>query len=411
MEIIALNNATRQNKILKVAAYARVSTLSEEQKTSYDSQVAHFETLIRSSKRWEFAGIYADQGRSGLKAEKRPQFLQMIEDAKAGKIDVILCKSISRFARNSVEAQEYAHLLKEHDVEVRFERESLSTFDAQAEMVFNFLTAVAEEESKSISENTKWTYKKLAEQGIRHLGNNRVLGYDEVEGELVPNEQAWIPKLIFMLYADGKTYLEIANELEEKKAVRLRCDNRFTQTQIQRILQNEIYVGDRLIQKKPHTDIKTKKPKWGEEYESFYVEEDHKGIVGRELWDEVQQRLEKTRNQRDNGIYRRHGSHFLFGRILCGECGEPMIRRVDRSNGNETTSWICKDRRKGKKGNGCKNLIIPEEELLEALTEALGSEWNGTENADEKTFECLKMVKIFEDGRIEVDLNEERKTA
>jgi len=365
MEIIALNNATRQNKILKVAAYARVSTLSEEQKTSYDSQVAHFETLIRSNKRWEFAGIYADQGRSGLKAEKRPQFLQMIEDAKAGKIDVILCKSISRFARNSVEAQEYAHLLKEHDVEVRFERESLSTFDAQAEMVFNFLTAVAEEESKSISENTKWTYKKLAEQGIRHLGNNRVLGYDEIEGELVPNEQAWIPKLIFMLYADGKPMQEIIKMLDNKGAKRLRNDTPFDARTIGHILSNEIYVGDRLLQKAPHSDLKTKRPKKGESYESFYIEEDHEGVVSRELWDSVQERLEKERERKAKGIIINHNTHFLYGRLICGECGEYLTRKSYQRKVGTVKGWICKDRSKGKKGNGCKNLIISEDDLLE----------------------------------------------
>ena len=260
MEIIALDN-TRRSRNLRVAAYARVSTDTEEQKSSYDSQVGYFTELIQNNPKWDFVEVYADLGKSGLKAEMRPDFLRMIEDAKAGKMDVILVKSISRFARNSLEAQEFAHLLKEYDVEVRFEREGLSTFDPQAEMIFDFLTAVAEQESKSISENTIWALKHLAEQGIRHLGNNRVLGYDEIDGVLTPNEQAWIPKLIFEAYAAGKSYNEIADELEEKEASRLRSNSRFTPTQILRVLQNEIYVGDRQIQKKPHIDWKTKKPK------------------------------------------------------------------------------------------------------------------------------------------------------
>jgi len=158
-------------------------------------------------------------------------------------------------------------------------------------------------------------------------------------------------------------------------------------------------------------DYKTKKPKWGEEYESFYVEDDHEGIVSREVWETVQKRLEETRTLRDNGVFRRHNSHFLFGRILCGECGEPMIRRTDNSKGNSAVSWICKDRRKGKKGNGCKNLIIPENELLEALSETLGVEWLGVESAKESDFDSLKTVKIFDDGKIEIELHVERKTA
>ena len=410
MEIIRIENQ-KERKKPRVAAYARVSTLTEEQATSYEGQVAYFDALIKSNPNWDFAGVYADQGKSGLSAEKRPGFLQMIEDAKAGKIDVILVKSISRFARNCLEAQQYAHLLKEYGTEVRFEREALSTFDPHSEMVFNFLTAVAEEQSRSISENTVWSLKKLAEKGVRHLGNNRVIGYDEIDGVLTPNDQAWIPELIFTRYAEGKTYVEIADELEEKEAGRLRCNSRFTQTQIQRVLRNEIYVGDRLIQKQPHVDFKTGKPKWGEEYESFYVEEHHEGIVSREVWDAVQKRLEEIKKERDNGIYRKHGSHFLFGRILCGECGEPMIRRVERKGGKETINWVCKDRRKGKKGNGCKNLILPEEEVLEALAEALGYEWNGVENVDEKIFDTLKAVRVYEDGTLCVELHEEAKTA
>lgn len=410
MQIIPQGNVKR-DKVLRVAAYCRVSTDKEEQEKSYDSQVEYFTEVIQGNKKWEFAGIYADLGGSGVSADFRPEFLRMIEDAKAGKIDLILCKSISRFGRNSLEAKEYAYLLKGLDVEVQFEREGLSTFDPHAEMVFNFLTAVAEEEAKSTSENVIWTYEKLGRQGIRHLGNNRVLGYNEIDGVLTPNEQAWIPKLIFTRFAEGKSYAQIADELEEKAAGRLRCDSRFTQTQLLRILQNEIYVGDRRIQKKPHMDYKTKKPKWGEEYESFYVEDDHEGIVIREVWETVQKRLEETRTLRDNGVFRRHNSHFLFGRILCGECGEPMIRRTDNSKGNSAVSWICKDRRKGKKGNGCKNLIIPENELLEALSETLGVEWLGVESAKESDFDSLKTVKIFDDGKIEIELHAERKTA
>ena len=410
MEIIRIENK-RAKKIPRVAAYARVSTLTEEQAGSYEGQVAYFDALIKSNPNWDFAGVYADQGKSGLSAEKRPGFLQMIEDAKAGKIDVILVKSISRFARNSLEAQQYVHILKEYGVEVRFEREALSTFDPHSEMVFNFLTAVAEEQSRSISENTVWSLKKLAEKGIRHIGSNRVLGYDEIDGVLTPNEQAWIPELIFTMFAEGETFLNITNELEARNAERIRSENRFTVSQLLSILKNEIYVGDRLIQKQPHADFKTKKPKWGEEYESFYVEEHHEAIISREIWEKVQERLSKKEEEKKCGIYKRPNSHFFYGRILCGECGEPMIRRTERGKNGDAVYWICKDRRKGKKGNGCKNLILPEEEVLEALTEALGYEWNGMENADEKIFDVLKTVRVYEDGTLSIELHEEAKTA
>lgn len=410
MEIIKTESKRKTQK-LKVGAYARVSTDKEEQDESYDTQVSYFEDLINANPRWEFVEVYADQGKTGLCAAKRPNFLRMIADAEAGKLDLILVKSISRFGRNSLEAQEYVHKLKGLGVEVQFEKEGFSSFDAQSEMIFNFLTAIAEEGSKSISKNVRIAYKRLAEQGIRHIGNNRVLGYDEIDGELVPNEQAWIPKLIFEAYAEGRGFKEIADELEKRDASRLRSDKSFTVSQILCILENEIYVGDRQIQKAPHTDYKTKRPMTGTDYETFYVEEDHEGIVSREVWDRVQNRLKSEKTDRDNGIYRRPNSHFLFGRILCGECGEPMIRRVEKSKSGEKVTWICKDRRKGKKGNGCKNLIIPEEELLEALTETLGAKWNGIDSVDERVFDKLKTVKIYDDGSIEVELNEEKKTA
>ena len=150
---------------------------------------------------------------------------------------------------------------------------------------------------------------------------------------------------------------------------------------------------------------------WCKTWLDHVYEKHHEGIVSRELWDVVQRRLEETETQRNNGIYKRNASHFLFGRIICGECGEPMIRRVDKSNENESITWICKDRRKGKKGNDCKNMILPENELLEALTEALGCEWNGAENVDEKIFDTLKAVRIYEDGRVETDLEEKKEIA
>lgn len=250
-------------------------------------------------------------------------------------------------------------------------------------MIFNFLTAIAEEGSKSISDNVRVTYKRLAEQGVRHLGNNRVLGYDEVDGELVPNEQAWIPKPIFEVYAQGLPLCSIIKLLEINEAKRLKSKKDFNVRTLHSMLKNEIYVGDRQIQKAPHSDYKTKRPIVGTNYETFYIEDDHEGIVSREVWATVQAKLEETKVKRNNGIHEKRHSHFLYGRFICGECGEPMTRKTHRGN---KRVWICKDRKQGSKGNGCKNLIIPEDELLEALSETLGVAWNGVENVNEKDF-------------------------
>ena len=299
-------------------------------------------------------------------------------------------------------------MLKGLGVEVRFEREGFSTFDAQSEMIFNFLTAIAEEESKSISENVRVTYHRLAEMGIRHIGSNRVLGYDEIDGELVPNEQAWIPVLIFTEYAQGTAICEIIKLLKAKNAKRMKSEKDFEAITINSILKNEIYVGDHRIQKQPHTDYKTKRPVEGTDYDTYYIEDDHQGIVSRETWEKVQARLQSTGTKRAEGIHAKSYSHFLYGRIICGECGEPMTRKTHRGN---LKVWICKDRKMGSKGNGCKNLIVPEDELLEALAGAIGQDWNGAENVDEKTFENLKTVRIYEDGSVEVEMCAEQRTA
>lgn len=288
----------RETRKMNLAAYARVSTLTEEQEESFETQVAYYTALIRKTEQWNFTGVYADHGKSGLSAAKRPAFQRMIRDAMAGKIDVILVKSISRFGRNSLEAQTYTHLLKENGVEVRFEREGVSSFEPQMDMVFNFLAAVAQEEARSISENIRWTYAKLAEQGIRHLGNNRVLGYDEVDGVLTPNRDAWAVRFIFEQYAQGRTMRAIADELETRGFKTLRGKKKLSVATIAGILRNEIYKGDRRLQKAPPREFLTRKPDLTREYISYYVEDDHEGIVSRALWDKAQQALAEARKPR-----------------------------------------------------------------------------------------------------------------
>ena len=358
----------------KVAAYARVSTLTEAQDESFETQVAYYTALISSNPQWIFAGVYADHGKSGLSAEKRPDFIRMMNDAMDGKIDIILVKSISRFGRNSLEAQTYVHKLREKGVEVKFEREGISSFDAQADMVFNFLVAVAQEESKSISQNTRWANEKLAKQGIRHLGNNRVLGYDEVNGVLTPNKDAWVVKYIFEEYAAGKSMLQICDGLEKKGFVTMTGNTKMRPSTISSILHNELYKGDQRIQKKPPKDLLSKKPDYSKEYTSYYVEDNHEAIVSRELWDKVQEILTVPKTS-----YIRNDSHPLKGKIVCGECGMPF-KRVTR-RGHKT--WVCKGRHTG---SGCRCAIIKEEILEKKLEEGE-----------------FRKITVYEDGRIKVE--------
>ena len=206
----------------KVAAYARVSTLMEQQEESYETQRKYYETLIRNHPEWEFAGIFADRGISGTQADKRTDFMRMMEAARNGKIDIILCKSISRFSRNVVDTQHYVHELKSLHVEVLFEKEGISSFDGTADMIFSIMASVAEMESRSISENVKWGVRRRQEAGTFHVGSNHMLGYDEIDGKLTPNQDAWIVKLIFEEYAQRIPISDIIKHLSEKGAKRMR---------------------------------------------------------------------------------------------------------------------------------------------------------------------------------------------
>lgn len=291
MEITTIESYSNK-RIRKVVAYARVSTLQEEQNYSFENQKEYYQRLINSHDRWIYAGIYADPGLSGTN-KKRPQFQKMISDAKEGKIDLILVKSISRFARNGSDTQNIIHELKAYNVEVYFEEQGLSSFNRNLEMVMNMLAMIAENESRSLSQNIKWSLNRKAEKGIRHIGNNKVFGYDEINGQLIPNGSAKYIEIIFEEYATGKNCTQISNKLFSMGIKPLRGGDTFKQCTLLQMLKNEIYCGDRLIQKQPPIDMYTKKPDFSRDYDSYYVEEHHESIVSKELWLRVQERIKK----------------------------------------------------------------------------------------------------------------------
>lgn len=371
-----------------MAAYARVSTLSEDQEESYETQVRYYTSLIEATEGWELAGIYADQGITGTSALKRPQFLRMLEDARAGKINLILCKSISRFSRNFVEAQKYVHELKSINVEVRFEKEGISSFDPGSDLIFSLMAAIAQEESRSISENVKWSYRRLAEVGIRHVGNHRMLGYKEVDGKLTPNEDAWMVRLMFEEYAAGCSPNEIIQHLQEKGAKRMRSEEPFSWSAILVILHNEAYVGDRLIQKTAPQNYLTKKPDPTVEYDSKLVHNDHEALVSREVWNQVQQRLFRSKQEREKGLFADHRSHVLYGHLFCAECGEPYRRYTAQIVSGTHKVWRCRGR---VNKSGCRNKQIDEEVLLSAIRSELGIDAG---DPDEEKFirECRIVV-------------------
>lgn len=221
----------------------------------------------------------------------------MISDAKEGIIDLILVKSISRFARNGIDTQNIVHELRAYNVEVYFEEQGLSSFNRNSEMIMNMLAMIAENESCSISQNIKWSLNRKAEKGIRHIGSNKVFGYDEIDVQFIPNDNAKYVNIIFEEYAAGKSCGQISNKLKTMDVKPLRGGETFSQCTLLQILKNEIYCGDRLIQKQPPIDMYTKKPDYSRDYDSYYVEDHHEAIVSKELWLKVQKRIKNAKQR------------------------------------------------------------------------------------------------------------------
>lgn len=366
----------------RVAAYCRVSTLLEEQEDSFETQVSYYTAYIASHEDWEFAGIYSDE-KSGTKAENRPGFQKLIRDALEEKVDLVLVKSISRFSRNIVDAQKYAKMLHGNGVEVRFEKENLYTGDPSCSMMFSFLCAIAQDESRSISENVRWAYRERFKRGEYNMGSNRILGYDSEGGKLVPNEDAEIVKIIFQLYLEGKGCKEIADNLNSL-GMTGRSGEPLTDKGVLYILGNEVYVGDKRLQKTHPKNFLTKQPDKRIPFESNYLVDDHEGVVERLVWDAVQMKLRKRREDIDSGVRYHDGrTHFFYGKVFCGECGEPMTRRTLRGyKGERYKAWTCRDRHKGRRGNGCMSRTIRETDLIAAI--CIQMDW---EQFDEGKFE------------------------
>ncbi|WP_276889697.1 recombinase family protein [Faecalibaculum rodentium] len=259
-------NATNLSKAIrkrKVAAYARVSTDLEEQQSSYEAQINYYSTYIKSKPEWEFVEVYADEGITGTSTKRREGFTRMIDDALAGKIDLILTKSVSRFARNTVDSLSTIRLLKEHGIEVHFEKENIWTMDAKGELLITIMSSLAQEESRSISENVKWGLAKRSAEGKYSMAYSTFLGYDKgPDGTLVINqEEAKIIRRIFKMFFQGMTYTKIANTFTEEDVPKPWGGDKWYASTIRSILGNEKYKGDALLNKTFTVDFLTKKQK------------------------------------------------------------------------------------------------------------------------------------------------------
>lgn len=329
----------------KVAAYCRVSMETERLHHSLSAQVSRYSELIQSNPQWEFAGIYADEGISGTKAEKRPEFMRLIADCDAGKIDIVLTKSISRFARNTVDLLKTVRHLKDIGVEVRFEKENIRSLSDDGELMLTLLASFAQEESRSISENEKWSVKKRMEQGIP-TAKPPILGYKWVGNhlEIVPEEAA-VVKRIFQNFLDGKSRLETERELEAE-GIRSVNGNVMRDSQLKHILNNITYTGNTLLQKEFVEDPITKKRRKNKgQLPQYFIENTHEAIIDMDTWQYVQDEMERRREL--GALANKSLNTCCFtGKIKCPYCGFSYMHNHRNKNGHPQEYWNCGSKKK-----------------------------------------------------------------
>ena len=348
-----------KHRQLKVAAYCRVSTDSEEQLTSYTNQMKFYTEMISTKKEWEFVGIYADEGISGTKVKKRPQFKKMIDDCLAGKIDYIITKSVSRFARNTVECLDYIRLLKARGIGVIFEEQNIDTGTMNTEFMAALQASIAQTESESISGNMRWSYKHRMEKGL-FITCKAPLGYRLIDGQLVIYEpEAELVRMIFQNYLSGFSREEIAAQITAMGIPTRDGKECWKASAITYILCNEKYAGDVRVQKKYTTETLPFKKKLNHgERDQYFMPDRVPAIIDRVIFDAVAELMKERRSKITTAL---RVESIFSKRIRCGECGSVFTRAVCRG----TVNWVCRTHRKDK--HACSIMQIPEERIHAAF--------------------------------------------
>ena len=341
-------------KCLRVAAYCRVSTDDEEQKTSYEAQIGYYTEKINSNPEWQMAGIFADEGISGTQAQKRPEFLKMIRLCRQRKIDVILTKSLSRFARNTVDSLGYIRELRALGIAVISEKENINTLTAESEMLITIMSCFAQAESESISKNVSWGVRQSFKNGNVPMQYARLLGYrkgHDGNAEIIP-EEAEVVKEIYRCYLDGMSMNLIADRLNEKGLTTKGGSSPYRKTVVQRILTNEKYTGDALLQKTYVTDCITKKTRKNNgELPMYLVKNHHEPIISRTDFNRVQEEMARRSAKRTiadkltkTGQGKYSAKYALSELLICGECGEHYRRVTWTAKGFKEIKWRCVSR-------------------------------------------------------------------
>ncbi len=335
---------------IRVAAYCRVSTDSDEQETSYKAQVEHYTDFIKKNTDWEFAGIYADDGISGTNTKKREEFNRMIEDCMNGKIHRVITKSISRFARNTLDCLKYIRQLKDISVPVFFEKENIDSMDSKGEVLLTIMASLAQQESQSLSQNVKLGIQFRYQQGLVQVNHNRFLGYtkDEDKKLVIDPVEAEIVRRIYYEYLQGDSLIQIARKLEKDEILTAAGKSKWRPETLKKILQNEKYIGDALLQKTYTVDFLTKKRvKNTGIVPQYYVENNHEAIIPRDLYMQVQEEMVRRANLRSGETSKKRvysSKYALSSIVCCSKCGD-IYRRIQWNNrGKHSTVWRCCNR-------------------------------------------------------------------
>lgn len=349
----------------KVAAYARVSVDTERLGNSLDAQVDYYRNYIKSNSEWEYVDVFFDRGITGTSISKREGFKEMIDLAAKGGIDLILTKSIQRFARNTVDLLETVRFLKNINVDVYFEKEHISSMSAEGEFMLTILASFAQEESRGISENVKWALRKRMEQGV-HFNKNKTFGYRWVDGEfLIQPEEAEVVRRIYKEYLEGIPKRRIAKRLNAD-GLKTVAGNAWNYNAVSYILENPTYAGDTLMQKYHTIDpIAKKKVRNKGELPMYYSEDTHEPIIDKTTFEKTQRRLKEIYDDYMlTGVSRRVSC--FSGRVRCAYCGKSFhrVRKYEIE-----VRWMCSSRRSGL--TGCKCGTITEMELIKETSSVL----------------------------------------
>ncbi len=366
---------------LRVAAYCRVSTDQEEQESSYEAQIGYYTEKINSNFEWQMAGIFADEGITGTQAKKRPEFLKMIRLCRQRKIDVILTKSLSRFARNTVDSLNYIRELKALGIAIIFEKENINTIETDTEMMLTIMSCFAQAESESISKNVSWGIRQSFKNGNVPIQYAKLLGYKKGENglpEIVP-EEAEIVKEIFRSYLDGMSLKQIADSLNSRGVKTKHKRTTWHSEIVKSILVNEKYTGDALLQKSYITDCITKKSRKNNgELPMYLVKNHHEPIISRADFNRVQEEMARRGAKKaianklgktEQGKY--SAKYALSELLICGECGSHYRRVTWTAKGFKEIKWRCINRIQYGKKKCHSSPTVDEQALHKAIVSAI----------------------------------------